>query len=103
MISAQKTRLKLQGQAQDKTTILHQKGIHTAVAFHNGTDALHANAMSRFVGHRNSIFKGNLTAAGIFYLQKKMVIFIIKLYINDACFLCSRKRLTGVQCVFQCI
>ena len=83
--------------------VLYQEGIDAAISFHNGTDALYANAMPRFVGYGDAIFKKNLLFAGIFHLQKQMVIFMIKLYINDASFRGCSDGLAGVECVFQCI
>ena len=81
--------------------ILHQKAAHAVIMFHNGTDALYANAMPLFVGYGDAIFKKNLLFAGIFHLQKQMVIFMIKLYINDACFRGCSDGLAGVERVFQ--
>lgn len=48
--------------------ILNQKRIQATVAFDDGTDALHANTVTRFIGYRNSIFKWNVIPAGVFHL-----------------------------------
>ena len=83
--------------------ILNQKRTHTAVAFYNGADALHANAVSRFMRYRNAVFKWNMIPTGVFYLQKESAIPVIKLHINNTGFLCGGKGLTGVERIFQCI
>ena len=83
--------------------ILNQKRTHTAVVFHNGADALHANAVSRFMRYRNAVFKWNMIPTGVFYLQKESVVLIVKMHINDAGFFCGGEGLTGVQRIFQCI
>ena len=62
------TKYILNRQAQDKMMILNQKRIQATVAFDDGTDALHANAVTRFIGYRNSIFKWNVIPAGVFHL-----------------------------------
>ena len=62
--------------------ILNQKRIQATVAFDDGTDALHANAMTRFVGYRNTVFKGNVIPTGVFHLQKESAILVVKLHIN---------------------
>lgn len=48
--------------------ILYQKRIYAPVVFHNVADTLHANAMARFIGYRNSIFKLYIITAGGFNL-----------------------------------
>ena len=50
--------------------ILNRKCTHTAVAFHNGADALHANAVFRFMRYRDAVFKWNMIPTGVFYLPK---------------------------------
>ena len=83
--------------------ILNQKRTHTTVAFHNRTNTLHANAVSRFMRYRNAIFKWNMIPTGVFYLQKESAIPVIKLHINDTAFLGGGEWLTGVERIFQCI
>ena len=73
--------------------ILNQKRIQATIAFDDGTDALHANAVTRFIGYRNSIFKWNVIPAGVFHLQKETSTPVIKLHINDACLFRSGKGL----------
>ena len=81
--------------------VLNQKGIHTAIAIHDGADALHANAMPGFMGYRNSIFKGNRILAGVFNLQEESFFLIEKLHINDAGLFCGGDRQAGVERIFQ--
>ena len=81
--------------------ILNQKRTHAVIAFHNGTDALYANAMPGFMGYRNSIFKGNRILAGVFNLQEESFFLIEKPHINDAGLFCGGDRQAGVECIFQ--
>ena len=81
--------------------ILNQKRTHTTVAFYNGADALHANAVSRFMRYRNAVFKWNMIPTGVFYLQKESAAPFVELHINAAGCSGVGKRLTGMQGIFQ--
>ena len=53
--------------------ILYPKGIDAAVSFHNGTDTLHTDTMSRFAGYWNSIFKMNFFFIRVLHLYDTVI------------------------------
>lgn len=55
-------------QPEDKLSVLYLKTADTTVPLYNGTDTLHANAMSGLIRHRDSVFKADVFSAGILHL-----------------------------------
>lgn len=91
----------LQGDAQNKFSVLHRKAAYTLIPFYDGANALHTNAVPGASGDGDTVLKANILPTVVDDLQKDLSVFLVKLYINSVPCLVLPKLSVSVDGIFQ--